>query len=148
MGQGVCVHGIWHMHALCMYLWCYLCTWEQCTCILCVCGRRDQPHSVMTMPYVSHSSNCSLSMMGQIVYFMGFYPMWKHAWQLCACCTLTGASLRNQPNALQDWLLITVHKNIKVCRFGLCTTLTTTYAGHYTWLCVTQHVCSLCIRMP
>lgn len=38
-------------------------------------GRRDQPHSVMTMSYVSHSSNCSLSMMGQIVYFMGFYPM-------------------------------------------------------------------------
>lgn len=27
------------MHALCMYLGCYLCTCEQCTCILCVCGR-------------------------------------------------------------------------------------------------------------
>ena len=53
-----------------------------------------------------------------------------------------------EPNAIQDRLLITVHKTIKVCRFGLCTTLTTTYTytthgcvshnmyGHYIYVCL------------
>lgn len=119
------------MHALWMYIQCYtymhMCEWCACTCILCVWGVGVGEGGPVSF---CHDDVICISFQQLFTALDGansvIYRILLHVKPYMAYSDW--GSLRTQHYT--DWLLITVHKSIKVCRFGLCTILTTTYVYH------------------